>query len=60
MSGIRFVKADSRSYEQIGGPPGKIAVARDVSKNESSSFGASVGTFEDCDMEWAGRRHLAA
>jgi len=52
MSGIRYVKNADRVEEQIGGPPGRIAVARDVSVNESESFGASVGTFEDCDMEW--------
>ncbi len=52
MSGIRYVKSKDRVFEQIGGDPGAIYVARDVSKNESESFGAAVGTFENCDMEW--------
>ncbi len=52
MSSIRCVKPSERVFNQIGGPPGRIAVARDVSTAESRSFGASVGTFEQCDMEW--------
>ena len=52
MSGIRYVKPADRVEEQIDGPPGRIAVARDVSVNESETFGASIGTFENCEMEW--------
>ena len=52
MSGIRFVKAAERSFEHLGGPPGSVKVGRDVTVNESKSFGASVFTFEDCDIEW--------
>ncbi len=52
MSGIRYVKPVDRAFTRIGGPPGAIAMARDVSVNESESFGASIGTFEHCELEW--------
>jgi len=52
MAGIRYIKADTREFEQTDVPPGKISVAADVSTKESQSFGASVVTFENLDMEW--------
>ena len=52
MSGVRHVRPADREFARIGGPPGTIAVSRDVSVGESESFGASIGTFEHCDMEW--------
>ena len=52
MSGIRVARADERNYVDLNPPVGRMAMGRDVTSKESSSFGASIGLFEDCDMEW--------
>ena len=52
MQTIRCVRPSERVFSRIGGPPGEIAVASDVSTKESQSFGISVSTFDKCDMEW--------
>ena len=52
MSGIRHSKPANRVFGAVDGPPATLSLAPDIRKDDSKSFGASVGLFENCAMEW--------